>query len=77
MITLYRIPIGATFHASPQSDYFGEAVIIDGGGGSTIHVQYENGRRALLNLLPVDRAHQGCIPALLLDQWRDDKAGTQ
>ncbi len=69
MITAYCIPIGAKFHASPQSKFFGEATVI-GGGGSTIHVEYETGRQALLNLLPVERAYKGSIPANLLAAWR-------
>ena len=64
----------ATFHASPQSDFFGPCVII-GASGSAIHVEYQNGRRALLSLLPVERAHKGAIPAALLLKWRDGKEG--
>ncbi len=73
-ITIYKIPIGTQFHASPQSDYFGPCIII-GASGSAVHVEYQNGRRALLSLLPVERAHKGAIPAALLSEWRDEKAG--
>ena len=69
MISMYRIPVGTKFHARPQSDFFGLATVIDGGGSSAIHVQYQNGRRALLSLLPIERAHKGSIPAALLAEW--------
>ena len=75
MISLYRIPIGAQFHARPQSDFFGPATVIAGGGGSTVHVEYQNGRRALLSLLPVERAHKGAIPAALLNAWQSGDRG--
>ena len=70
-MTRYRIPIGAKFHANPQSNHFGPCVVIGGGGGSTIHVRYETGRCALLSLLPIERAHKGSIPAALLAKWHD------
>ena len=75
MITVYKIPIGTQFHASPQCDYFGKATIIEGGGGSAVRVRYENGRCGLLNILSVASAHKAAIPAALLSEWRDDKDG--
>ena len=75
MIITYRIKIGVSFHANPQSNHFGPCVVIGGGGGSTVHVEYQNGRRALLSLLPVERAHKGAIPAALLVKWQKGKEG--
>ena len=66
-IITYHIPLGATFHASPQSDRYGKATIIAGGSGSAVHVEYADGRRGTLSLLP---PHKGAIPAKLLAAWR-------